>query len=299
MNALHSEEWAHSEAKTEGQEWMGSVHRNCSVSIDGKEVFAMNVSRNESGLRSKKVVVVGASRGLGRAIVEGAYAEGAQVLAVARTAAELARISEELPGVQVLELDATSDDAPARVFATLVPDVLVICAGATPHMAPLGEQSWEQFSRNWNTDVKISLLFAQAALKTPLPSGTTIILISSGAAIAGSPLSGGYAGSKRTQMLMANYAQQEANQRSLGLRFLALAPGGNILPETDLGHAAASAYASARGVSLDDFINIQTGGQARVTPNMVANAVVELASQPQGKEGKSFLISGKGMQALS
>src|SRR5258708_20252835 len=89
----------------------------------------------------------------------------------------------------MMALDVTGESAPARVFATLSPDVLIVCAGAIPHMAPLGEQSWEQFSRNWNTDVKIALLFSQAALTTPLPSGTTIILMSRGAPIAGPPLS--------------------------------------------------------------------------------------------------------------
>src|SRR5260221_14517359 len=151
----------------------------------------MNELRQAQRLRGKNVVVIGGSRGLGRAIVAAAHAEGAHVLAVARQEASLGKLTEELSGVQVLALDATSESAPARVFAALSPDVLIVCAGAIPHMAPLGEQSWEQFSRNWNTDVKIALLFSQAALTTPLPSGTTIILMSSGAAISGSPLSGG------------------------------------------------------------------------------------------------------------
>src|SRR3989442_3228652 len=151
----------------------------------------MNELSQAQRLRGKNVVVIGGSRGLGRAIVAAAHAEGAHVLAVARQEAELAKLTEELSGVQVLALDATSESAPARVFATLSPDVLIVCAGAIPHMTPLGEQSWEQFSRNWNTDVKIALLFSQAALTTPLPSGTPISLMSSGAAISGSPLSGG------------------------------------------------------------------------------------------------------------
>jgi NAD(P)-dependent dehydrogenase (short-subunit alcohol dehydrogenase family) len=250
-------------------------------------------------LQNKNVVVIGGSRGVGRAIVGAAYAQGARVLAVARQEAELARLTEELSGVQVLALDATSESAPAKVFATLSPAILVVCAGAIPHMAPLGEQSWEQFSRNWNSDVKLSLLFCQAALTTPLAAGTTIMLMSSGAAIGGSPLSGGYAGSKRTQMFLASYAQAESDHRSLGLRFLALLPGGNILSETELGKVAASAYAAARGVSLQDFIRGQRGQHPQVTTELVANAVIELASQSQGGEGESFLVSGAGVTMVS
>lgn len=259
----------------------------------------MNERIKASGLHNKNVVVIGASRGLGRTIVGAAETAGARVLAVARKAEPLKQLAAAFPEVQTLALDATEKGAPARVFETLPPDILVVCAGAIPHMAPLVEQTWEQFSLNWNTDVKLSLLFSQAALTTPLPAGTTIMLMSSGAAVVGSPLSGGYAGAKRTQMFLANYAQHESDRLHLGLRFLALAPGGNILPETDLGNTAASAYASSRGISVEDFIALQRGGQARVTPDLVANAVIELASQSQGAEGKTFLISGAGIKPVS
>jgi len=259
----------------------------------------MNESSQTQRLRDKNVVVIGASRGLGRSIVAAVSAEGARVLAVARKPEPLKQLVAEFSGVRILALDAAEEGAPAQVFAMLVPDVLILCAGAIPHMAPLSEQSWEQFSRNWNSDVKLSLLFLQAALTTPLPSGTTIILMSSGAAIGGSPLSGGYAGAKRTQMFLASYAQDESDNRSLGLRFLALAPGGNILAETELGQVAASAYAAVRGVSMQDFIRGQRGQHPQVTTELVAKAVIKLASQPQGGEGQSFLVTGAGVTLVS
>jgi len=254
----------------------------------------MNKSIETKRLDGKNVVVIGGSKGVGRAIVAAAHAEGAQVLAVARKADPLLQLADTFPGVHTLALDASDDSAPAKVFETLVPDILVICAGAIPHAAPLGEQSWEQFSRNWNSDVKMSLFFSQAALTTPLPAGTTIILISSGAAIGGSPLSGGYSGSKRTQMFVANYAQQEADRLHLGLRFLALAPGG-MMPETELGKTAVEAYASSLGLSATDFIKRRGLSQ---TPEQVANAVVEFASHPSSREGNVFLVSAKGIEAL-
>ncbi len=254
----------------------------------------MNDSITPQCFTGKNVVVIGGSKGVGRAIVAAASASGAQVLAVARKAEPLVKLADDFPGVHTLQLDATEESAPAKVFATLFPDVLVVCAGATPHTAPLVEQSWEQFSRNWNSDVTMALLFSQAALATPLPSGTTIILISSGAAVGGSPMSGGYAGSKRTQMFIAHYAQQEAERMKLELRFIALAPGG-IMPGTDLGKAAVSAYASYRGMSVEDFIK---GLGSSQTTQDVANAVVELASSPGSREGNVFVISGKGLETL-
>ncbi|GCF10942.1 SDR family NAD(P)-dependent oxidoreductase [Dictyobacter arantiisoli] len=254
----------------------------------------MDQKINTQSLYGKNVVVVGGSKGVGRAIVAATHAQGAQVLAVARQEEPLKKLADAFPGVRLLALDASDERAPATVFATLLPDILVISAGAIPYAAPLVEQTFEQFSRNWNSEVKMSLLFAQAALTTPLSSGATIILISSGAAIGGSPLSGGYAGSKRTQMFIAHYAQQEAERLQLDMRFLALAPGG-MMPETELGKAAVEAYASSVGLSATDFIKRRGSSQ---TPEDVANAVVELASHPRNREGNVFMISKKGIEAL-
>jgi len=229
-----------------------------------------------SRLHDKNVVVIGGSRGLGRTIVAAVSAEGARVLAVARKAEPLKRLAAAIPGVQILALDATEQGAPAKVFETLIPDVLVVCAGAIPHMAPLVEQTWEQFSHNWNSDVKLSLLFSQTTLTTPLPSRATVILMSSGAAMGDSPLSGGYAGAKRMQMFLAHYAQKESDRLHLGVWFLALVPGG-MMPETDLGRAAVEAYASSLGLSPTDFLKTM---RARPTPEDVARVVVECASDP-------------------
>jgi len=255
----------------------------------------MNQSITPKRLQNKNVVVIGGSKGVGRAIVAANHAQGAQVLAVARQEEPLLKLADDFSGVHILGLDATDESAPAKVFATLSPDVLVVCAGAIPHTAPLQEQSWEQFSRNWNSDVKMSLLFSQAALTTPLASGTTIILISSGAAIGGSPLSGSYAGSKRTQMFLAQYAQKESDRLNLGLRFLALAPMG-IMPNTDLGTTAVEAYAASIGMDAKDYIK---GIGTSQTPEDVANAVVELASNPTSRAGNVFLVSVKGIETLS
>lgn len=255
----------------------------------------MNESSQTQRLRDKNVVVIGGSRGLGRSIVAAVYAEGARVLAVARKAEPLKQLAMAFPGVQTLALDATEEGAPAKVFETLTPDVLIICAGAIPHMAPLVEQTWEQFSRNWNSDTKLSLLFSQAALTTPLPAGTTVILISSGAAMGDSPLSGGYAGAKRMQMFLAKYAQKEADRLRAGLWFLALAPGG-IMPTTELGRAGVEAYASSLGISPAEFLkNMRTAP----TTEDVARAVVECASDPQERAGKAFLVSSTEVKLVS
>jgi NADP-dependent 3-hydroxy acid dehydrogenase YdfG len=170
---------------------------------------------------------------------------------------------------------------------------LVIAAGAFPPAAPLHEQSWQQFSVNWEADVKIAFHFAKAVLSRPLRAGSSVILISSGAALAGSPNSGGYAGAKRTQLFIANYGQKESDRLGLGLRFSALAP--RMMPDTELGKHAVSGYARYLGISAADFIRSMA---APPTSTDVATAVIELAADADRTKGKAFIVSGKGLEAV-
>src|SRR5260370_34828172 len=109
----------------------------------------MNELSKTQRLRGKNVVVIGGSRGLGKTIVAATHAEGARVLAVARREQSLRQLAAEIPGGRGLPLDAADEGAPAQGFETLLPDILVVCAGAIPHMPPLREHSWGQFSRYW------------------------------------------------------------------------------------------------------------------------------------------------------
>src|SRR5260370_6865576 len=99
-------------------------------------------------------------------------------------------------------------------------------AGTPPPMRSFFELGWEEFSANWNADVKASFLFCKAAIENPFPRGAAIVLISSGAGIGGSHLSGGYAGAKRMQMFLAKYSQREADRLGPPLRFLSIVPWG-------------------------------------------------------------------------
>lgn len=245
-----------------------------------------------STLTGKTMVVIGASRGLGRRIVEAAARNGAHVLAVAREEASLRQLAQEAPGVEALALDAAEEGAPAKVFDVLEPDILVLSAGAFPPAAPLHEQSWREFAVNWESDVKIAFHFCKTALKRPLRAGASVVLISSGAAIAGSPISGGYAGAKRTQLFIASYSQKESDRLGLGLRFMALAP--RIMPDTELGKHAVAGYSRYLGVSPADFVK---GMASPPSASDVAAAVIELAASPDQFKGKTFIVSGKGLEA--
>src|SRR5262249_20634464 len=128
-------------------------------------------------LSDRTTMVVGASRGLGRGIATAFAEAGAPVVAVARTAAPLA----ELAGAGGVEREV-ADAADARVAASLLdryePRAVILVAGAVPLIRPLQHQTWEAFSVNWQTDVKIAFHWLREALLKPLRPGSRVIVIS-------------------------------------------------------------------------------------------------------------------------
>jgi len=244
-------------------------------------------------LKGKTMVVIGGSGGVGREIVEHGVRNGARVLAVARHEAGLRQLAVDVRGVETLALDATDASAPTTVFDALKPDILVLCAGATPPAAPLHQQSWLEFAVNWETDVKMAFHFCKAALSRPLSPGASVILISSGAALAGSPNSGGYAGAKRTQMFIGNYSQKESDRLGLDLRFMTLAP--RMMPDTEFGRQAAAGYSRYLGISQADFVKSMS---LPPSPADVAAGVIDLAVNADQSKGKTLVVSGNGLEAV-
>ena len=142
-------------------------------------------------LEGKIAVVAGGSRGLGLGIVRALADEGADVWALARDAERLDQLKHTIPGIHTLAADVADPQTAPQVLDATRPDILVLNAGARPFMAPVHQQSWEQFSRVWETDVRMTFTFGKEALTRPLAPGSVVVIMSSGAAIGGSPLSGG------------------------------------------------------------------------------------------------------------
>ena len=245
-------------------------------------------SENEL-LRGKRVVVLGASRGVGREIVDRASAEGARVLAVARVKRGLVDLTNR--GIDTLALDAASESAPTKVFKNTRPDVLVICGGAMPPTLPISALNWDQFAVNWEVDTKMAFLFCREALRAPLAPGSVVVIISSGAGLGGSPISGGYAGAKRMQMFLAKYCQTESDRLELGIRFVTLVPS-RVMPETGLGKAAVNGYARYLGIPAEKFLENMG---PRQKPADVAQAVLDVAVRPPVEAGSIFTVSADGL----
>jgi len=120
----------------------------------------------------------------------------------------------------------------------------------------------------------VSLL--QGGHSTAAPTRHCDYLDFEGAAIGGSPISGGYAGAKRMQMFLANYAQKESDRLGLDLRFLAVTPLRPMV-DTEGGRAAVMSYTKYLGISPEEFIR---GLKAPQTAQDVADAVLNFVATP-------------------
>jgi NAD(P)-dependent dehydrogenase (short-subunit alcohol dehydrogenase family) len=238
-------------------------------------------------------VVTGASRGFGRAIAAALAAAGTNVVGIARGERELRAVRDEL-GERFIPVvaDATDEALAQNVLRDHRPGLLVLNAGVTPHMAPVHEQTWETFSRNWHADTRHVFTWTRAALREPLAPGSVVVAMSSGAALGGSPLSGGYASAKAAIRYLRGYAADESNRAGLDIRFVTLLP--QLTPATGLGSAGVAGYAARQGVDRDTFVENM---QPILTPDQVAKAVVELAGDPGS--APEYQVSGAGLRPLS
>ncbi len=238
-------------------------------------------------------IVVGASRGFGRGIATAFAEAGAPVIAVARTQGALAELASSAGRIRSVLADAGDPTVTGSLLDRYEPQAVILVAGATPLMRPLHQQTWETFSVNWQTDVRVAFHWLREALLKPLRPGSKVVVISSGAALQGSPLTGGYAGAKATQRFITAYAQEEATRAGLGITFTAVLP--RITPLTDLGRPAVRAYAARNGQSEQEYL--QQFGEP-LTPEVAGAALVELVREDSDTVAPAYLLTSAGLQSL-
>jgi NAD(P)-dependent dehydrogenase (short-subunit alcohol dehydrogenase family) len=227
-------------------------------------------------------VVTGASRGFGRAVATALHRAGADVVAVARDADRLAALRKELGGSLVTEAVDVADPVVAgELLGRYRPETVVLAAGTAPLMRPIQHHTWETFSRVWEVDTRQAFHWVREALLLPLAPGGTVVAFSSGAALRGSPLSGGYAGAKAAIRFIADYAAEESERAGLGIRFFSVLP--KLTPATDLGAAASAAYARRYGPAAEGPV---------LEPAQVGAGVAELVAGTDRKPGAYLLTPG-------
>jgi len=259
---------------------------NCTQQVNQNEVEGDQ--KMAAAFPSQTAIVTGGSRGLGAGIVSALAAAQMRVCSVALNA------TPQAPNVESVVGDAADELIASRLLQERRPDLVVLCAGASALLRPLHLHSWETFSQNWHVDAKSAFVWLRNALLLPMKPGSHLIIISSMAAIGGSPLSGSYAGAKRMLWFMADYAAQEIARFKLGLHIHCLLPVLN--PSTDLGRAAIAAYAERAGISFEEFTK-RFGPP--LTPAIIGNAVVDLHAEPTKWDKLAYQIGGGGLKPLS
>jgi len=251
-----------------------------------------HIENQVESLAGTAAIVTGVSRGFGRAIAAAFTGAGAQVVGVARGSTQLDELRDELGETFIpVAADAADPEVAERLLKEHRPHTLVLCAGASPTMSPLQDQTWESFSQNWNVDVAQAFHWSRLALRGALAPGSSVIAMSSGAAVNGSPLSGGYAGAKAAVKFVADYAAIESDRAGLGIRFVSVLP--RLTSATDLGAKAVAAYADRQGVDVATFVN--AGGPA-LTAEQVGRSVLDLSV---GHQQGSFLLTAAGLAPIN
>lgn len=243
-----------------------------------------------TGIDKQRVAVVGASRGLGRGVAEALAEAGASVLAIARSQGSLGELRER--GIDTRVGDATDPVFVKHLFADEPLDAFVLVAGVRPTLEPLATYDWSSFMRPFEVEVKATFHFLQEALRRA-PNPSRAVVFSSGAALHGSPLSGGYAPAKQTQRFLCQYARGEGKER--GLQVQCVLP--QLNPNTTLGAAAIKAYAAKAGETPEGFV-AKRFGDAPLSPARAGKAIVELLASGDHIETPELLLTGAGLRSL-
>ena len=249
---------------------------------------------SEAGIAGATALVTGASRGFGRGIATALTGAGARVVGVARDGSALEELRAELGGsFTAVSADAADPAVASALVDKYRPGVLVLNAGAAPLLRPVHHHTWQTFSINWDVDVQHVFHWTREALLSPLTPGSVVVTMSSGAALRGSPLSGGYAGAKAAIRWLTAYAAEESAREKLGIRFVSVLP--QLTPATALGSVAVAAYAARQGADTAAYIDALGPG---LTAERVGQAVTDLVTGA-GYDQDAYLLTAAGLRPLT
>lgn len=181
------------------------------------------------GLSGHVAIVTGASRGLGRAAASALVEQGAQVVAVARSADLLESLRADLgDSVAPHVCDMADHDAVRAIADHAIQqlgriDIVVNNAGIAPAI-PFIEQTLEEWQRTLAINLTAPAMLTQAVGKAMIEAGSgKVINIASTSGLKGKPILAGYSASKGglirwTEALAAEWAR-------FGIQVNAIAPG--------------------------------------------------------------------------
>jgi NAD(P)-dependent dehydrogenase (short-subunit alcohol dehydrogenase family) len=250
------------------------------------------------GLKDRKAVVTGASRGIGLAIVRALADAGAQVIAGARGSS--AELEELLRGgqVQALAVDLADPAGPGRLTALAGDriDILVNNVGSAPartggFMSITDEDWYSSIALNLMAAVRVT----RAALPVMLATGQGVIVnMCSVNARLPDPAVMDYSAAKAGLASFSKALSKEVGPH--GIRINTVSPG-PVATDLWLGKGGVAATVSAATGARPEDVQKQAASQmvtGRFTrPAEVADLVLFLASDRSGNvTGADFTIDG-------
>ena len=182
-------------------------------------------------LSHMRVVVTGASGGIGHAIAARLAAGGADVCLVGRSASSLdsirAALGPQKNKICALACDLDKDDDLGALHTFIEArlgglDVLIHSAGVIA-LAPLATVSAAEMDRHYRINVRVPLLLTQSLLPLLRSSRGQIVFINSSVGVRVKEQTGAYAASKHALKALADTFRMELNAD--GIRVLSVFPG--------------------------------------------------------------------------
>jgi short-subunit dehydrogenase len=174
--------------------------------------------------RGTRVLITGATRGIGRAVVERLAARGARLGLVARGEAGLRELAAELPGEDhvLLVADVGDHTAVASAVERFVAEAggleIVIANAGMSHYGPLKDQPVEQGEEMTRINWLGTLYTVQAALPHLLAAGRGhVVVVSSGAGLRSFPGAAVYGATKAAQRMYADALRHELDGTGIGV----------------------------------------------------------------------------------
>ena len=172
----------------------------------------------------QKVLVTGATSGIGRAIAITLHRAGYVVTATGRNADSLAQLSSEVPGIETLCLDLSDQEAVQKAMAKRTVDVLVNNAGVMPKPGQFTNMDFGDIEQTFDVNVKSVLWLTHLLLPQmrERQSGHVVFTGSSAAHAPGANFAA-YAASKAAIAAFASAIRAEVTHD--GVRVTELVPG--------------------------------------------------------------------------
>lgn len=247
------------------------------------------------GLQGKVVAVTGGASGIGLAAVQAFVREGARVTVLDRNRAALARVAQELDGIETCELDVTAAPEVDAAFDAIVEregriDVGVNNAGVIRGLDWLHRSTEADWDATLAVNLKGVWLCMRAELRHMHAAGAGVIVnMASAAALVGGPGVAHYTASKWGVLGLTKTAALE--YASLGIRINAVAPGTVKTPMDD-------GFAIERKADpFADAVVRQPHPLGIATPDQIADAILYLAGDRSSFATGSTLVIDGGFSA--